>query len=138
MRTPMRNRKHGQRGQALMEFGLVFMVFLLVLYGIMEFGRMVASYNVLAGAAREGARYATVHGSASSSTASSTDIQTIVRNWSLGLDTSSVMVTTTWTPSNRPGSTVKVSASYAMLPFTGLILKNNMTLTSSSTMVISQ
>jgi Flp pilus assembly protein TadG len=121
-----------------MEFGLAFMVFLMVMYGIMEFGRMMASYNILAGAAREGARYATVHGTASGSTASSTDVQTVVRNWSLGLDANSVLVTTTWSPGKGPGSKVKVAASYAMVPFSGLILKNNMTLTSSSTMVISQ
>jgi Flp pilus assembly protein TadG len=138
MRTLSSNRKHGQRGQALMEFGLAFMVFLMVMYGIMEFGRMMASYNILAGAAREGARYATVHGSASGSTASGSQIQTVVRNWSLGLDANAVLVTTTWTPGNGPGSKVKVAASYAMVPFSGLILKNNMTLTSSSTMVISQ
>jgi Flp pilus assembly protein TadG len=138
MRTLSSNRRHGQRGQALMEFGLAFMVFLMVMYGIMEFGRMMASYNILAGAAREGARYATVHGTASGSTASSTDVQTVVRNWSLGLDANSVLVTTTWSPGKGPGSKVKVAASYAMVPFSGLILKNNMTLTSSSTMVISQ
>jgi Flp pilus assembly protein TadG len=132
------HRKHGQRGQALMEFGLAFMVFLFVMYGIMEFGRMMASYNILAGAAREGARYATVHGSASGSAASSTQIQTVVRNWSLGLDANSVLVTTTWTPGKGPGSKVKVQASYAMVPFSGLILNNSVTLQSSSQMFISQ
>jgi Flp pilus assembly protein TadG len=122
----------------MLEFGLCFLVFFFLLYGIMEFGRMVASYNILAGAAREGARYATVHGSASGSAATASDIQTVVRNWSIGLDTSSVAVTTTWSPGNGPGGNVTVQASYSMLPFTGLILANGVTLTSSSTMVISQ
>jgi Flp pilus assembly protein TadG len=96
------NRKHGERGAALLEFGLAFLIFLSVLYGIMEFGRIVASYNIISGAAREGARYAMVHGSASGSVATASDIQDVVRKWAIGLDTSSVVVTTTWTPGNAP------------------------------------
>src|SRR5690242_11754803 len=100
---PMKMVKRSERGNTMVEFALAFMVFFVVLYGIMEFGRVVASYNILSGAAREGARYAIVHGSSSGSAASSTDIQTIVRNWSVGLESSSVAVTTTWTPGNAPG-----------------------------------
>ena len=132
------NRKHGQRGAALLEFGLAFLIFLSVLYGIMEFGRIVSSYNILSGAAREGARYAMVHGSASGSVATASDVQDVVRNWAIGLDTSSVAVTTTWNPGNAPGGKVKVKASYTVTPFTGLILKNGLTLQSSSQMSISQ
>lgn len=132
------NRDHRQRGSNTLEFGLAFLLFFSILYGIMEFGRIVASSNILAGAVREGARYATVHGSKSGSAASSTDVQTVVRNWSIGLDTSSVAVTTTWSPGNAPGNQVKVKASYTITPFTGLILKNGITLQSSSQMVISQ
>lgn len=138
MRTPSIRRTRGQRGQALLEFGLCFLVFFFFLYGIMEFGRMVASYNVIAGAVREGARYATVHGSASGSAASASDIQNVVRKWSVGLDTSSVAVNTTWSPGNGPGGQVTVQASYSMLPFTSLFLKDGVTLSSSSVMVISQ
>jgi Flp pilus assembly protein TadG len=134
----MKMVKRSERGNTMVEFALAFMVFFLVLYGIMEFGRVVASYNILSGAAREGARYAIVHGSSSGSAASSTDIQTIVRNWSVGLESSSVAVTTTWTPGNAPGNTVKVKASYAISPFSGLIFRNNITLQSTSQMVISQ
>jgi hypothetical protein len=49
-------------GQALTEFALVVPFFLLVLYGIIEFGRYVYTVQVLNNAAREGARYAIVHG----------------------------------------------------------------------------
>jgi len=138
MRTTCVNRKHRQRGAALLEFGLAFLIFLSVLYGIMEFGRIVASYNIISGAAREGARYAMVHGSASGSVATASDVQSVVRNWAIGLDTSSVVVTTTWTPGNAPGNNVKVKASYVVTPSTGLILKNGLTVQSSSQMAISQ
>lgn len=132
------NRKHRQRGAAILEFGLAFLAFFVVLYGIMEFGRIVASYNILSGAAREGVRYAVVHGSASGSVATASDIQDVVRRWAIGMDTSAVAVTTTWTPGNAPGSQVKVTASYNITPFTGLILTNGITVQSSSQMAISQ
>lgn len=122
----------------MIEFGLAFLLFLFVVYGIMEFGRIVASYNILAGATREGTRYAMVHGSASASPATSSAIQTLVRRWAIGIDPSSIAVTTTWSPGNGPGSTVKVKASYTAQPFTSLILKKGITLTSSSQMIISQ
>jgi Flp pilus assembly protein TadG len=132
------NVKHRERGSAMLEFGLAFLVFFSVVYAIMEFGRIVACYNIISGAAREGVRYATVHGSASGSVATASDIQDVVRRWAIGMETNSVVVTTTWTPGNAPGSQVNVKASYTVTPFTGLILKNGITVQSSSQMAISQ
>jgi hypothetical protein len=43
-------------GQELVEFALVLPVLLLLMYGIVEFGRVIFVYNTLANAAREGAR----------------------------------------------------------------------------------
>ncbi|MFL5755050.1 MAG: TadE/TadG family type IV pilus assembly protein [Chloroflexota bacterium] len=54
------------RGQALVEFGLVVPVFLFILLGIVDFGRVVWANDSLANAAREGARYAIVHGGSDS------------------------------------------------------------------------
>src|SRR5260221_5799706 len=118
MRIQPMNRKRTERGAMALEFTLAFLLFFTVVYGIMEFGRIVSAYNILAGATREGVRYATVHGSASGSVASASDIQDVVRHWSVGLDKSSVLVTTTWSPGNTPGSRVKVQAQYTVLPFT--------------------
>jgi len=129
---------NSRRGASTLEFGLAFIVFLSFLYGTMEFGRVISSYNILAGATREGSRYAVVHGSASGSAASSSDIQDVVRRWSVGLNTSAVVVTTTWTPGNGPGSRVRVQAQYTMQPFTGLLFRTGLTLQSTSQLVISQ
>jgi TadE-like protein len=49
-------------GQALVEFALVVPIFLVLLLGIFDFGRVVWASNSLASAAREGARFAIVHG----------------------------------------------------------------------------
>ncbi len=56
-----RGRWHQERGQALVEFALVFPVFILLLLGILDLGRAVYAYNTIGDAAREGARVAIVN-----------------------------------------------------------------------------
>ena len=50
-----------QRGQDLVEFAIALPVLLLLLLGIMEVGVLIFSYSSIANAAREGARYGSVH-----------------------------------------------------------------------------
>jgi Flp pilus assembly protein TadG len=47
-------------GQSLVEFALVFPIFLLLLFGLIDIGRFVYTANALNQAAREGARYGSV------------------------------------------------------------------------------
>ncbi len=54
-----------RRGQALVEFALVAPIFFLLLFAIIDFGRYVYYVQVLNNAAREGTRYAIVHGNLS-------------------------------------------------------------------------
>lgn len=49
-------RRRRRRGQALVEFALVFPIFMLVLAGILDFGFMLYSRMSVINAAREGAR----------------------------------------------------------------------------------
>jgi Flp pilus assembly protein TadG len=58
-----RRRHHRARGQTLVEFTLILPVFLLVLFGILDAGRLVYMNTVLSQAAREGARVASVEAS---------------------------------------------------------------------------
>jgi Flp pilus assembly protein TadG len=58
MSPRLRNRS---RGQALAEVALVAPLFFLMVFGIIDIGRVVWANDVVAGAAREGARYASVH-----------------------------------------------------------------------------
>ncbi|GAC1457359.1 MAG: hypothetical protein NVS1B1_01700 [Candidatus Limnocylindrales bacterium] len=55
---------HDERAQSLVEFALTLPLFLLVVTGLFDVGRAVWQENTLAYAAREGTRYAIVHGSA--------------------------------------------------------------------------
>jgi hypothetical protein len=52
------HKKDGQRGAALVELAIGATVFLMVLFGIIEFGRALWVHNALSDAARRGARYA--------------------------------------------------------------------------------
>ena len=55
-------RRDKPRGQAMVEFALVIPVFILLLVGMFDLGRVVWVNDTLATAAREAARYAIVHG----------------------------------------------------------------------------
>lgn len=48
----------GERGQSLVELALVLPLFLLLVLGMIEYGRVAIIMTTLEGAAREGARYA--------------------------------------------------------------------------------
>lgn len=57
MRTDSGNKSHTFRGQSLVEFALLLPLLMLILLGILDLGRITASYVILENAAREGARY---------------------------------------------------------------------------------
>jgi Flp pilus assembly protein TadG len=50
------------RGQALPEFALILPLMLLMAIGVVDFGRVLWALDSVSNAAREGARYAIVHG----------------------------------------------------------------------------
>src|SRR5688572_15608879 len=50
------------RGQALAEFSLLAPIFLFMIFALIELGRAVYYHQILDSAARDGARYAVVHG----------------------------------------------------------------------------
>jgi Flp pilus assembly protein TadG len=50
-----------QRGQALVEFALAFLVFAMLIFGVIDVGRGIYQYNAVSQAAREIARVTSVH-----------------------------------------------------------------------------
>jgi Flp pilus assembly protein TadG len=91
--------RHRRRGQALVEFALVLPVFLALLFGIVDAGRLIFTYNTIANAARTGARVAIVNQSNSGSPTCDTTSATaypkgcaISSGINLGLDASDVAV----------------------------------------------
>ncbi len=68
--TVIRNRISREEGVAAVEFAIILPVLALILFGVLEFGRVWSQYQVFQGAAREGARCAAV------ASTSDCDIQT--------------------------------------------------------------
>jgi len=53
--------RRGEPGQALVEFSLAIVIFLVLLIGVVDFGMAIYKYNGVSEAAREIARVASVH-----------------------------------------------------------------------------
>ena len=51
----------GQRGSTVVETAMAAAVFFVMIFGIIEFGRLLYVHNALTDAARRGARYAVLH-----------------------------------------------------------------------------
>lgn len=60
MRTTHPSPNHRQRGVAAVEFAIVCLLFFILLFGILEFGRMLYVYNTMQEVTRRGARAAVV------------------------------------------------------------------------------
>lgn len=78
-------KARSERGQSLTEFALILPVLLLVVFGVVDFGRAIYAYNAVSNAAREGGRTAIVN-------QTPTDIRTraIQQATALGIDPASV------------------------------------------------
>jgi len=63
-----RTFRASRAGQSLVEFALITPLFFLLIFGIIEGGRLVWTYHTITNATREGARSATVRGSGSTQT----------------------------------------------------------------------
>jgi len=124
-------------GAASVEFAIVALALFLMLFAIIELGRLAAADSALSYAAGVAARYAAVHGSSSASPASS---EAIAAQFAAAaapvLGSAAPTPTVTFTPNNNPGSTVTVAASYAWSPVS---MKGDfaaVTLSTASTLVI--
>jgi Flp pilus assembly protein TadG len=148
--TPIRSllsRHRRDEGSAIFEFSLISFMFIMLLFGIVELGRMVIVYTTIANASRAGARYAIVHGyyrTGSGSTGpsgpgSTTQVETVVKNFASAglLDNTRLTITVNYpgsgTPLNGPGQPVTVKVTYpydAIVPFFSSLLGTTMGSTS--------
>lgn len=135
-----------ERGQALVEFALVGIVFFIVVLGMIDVGRAVWNYNTLAQATREGTRYAIVHGANSSDPSGpgsayftppngDTKVTEAVETYASALDPLQLTVEAEWLDgTNEIGSRVKVTSRYTYDPIFDFLEVVSFTMTSSSTM----
>ena|ERR1051325_1869103 len=126
-----------QAGVALLEFAIVAVLLFTILFGTMVFGIGIWYYNVVAAAAKDGARWAAVRGSTATTPATATSVESYVDADVYGL---TVTVTTTWpdsgSPSNGPGKRVRVKVATTFNPSIPLVLNTPLTLQSQAEMII--
>ncbi len=98
-----------QRGATLVEYALVVPIFLLLVVGILEFGRIIFTYNTLANVAREGARYGITH----PRDTEEVEREIAARALATGLD-GTLTISITW-----PSNAVRVEVTYQVDLMTG-------------------
>lgn len=105
-----RRRSRGLRlGAATVEFALVAPLFFLLVFGMVEFGRMVMIQQVITNASREGARKAVLDGSSSSNVKNA--VVTYMSNGGVTISTSNVTINPTDPSSAAAGNPVTVTVS---------------------------
>ena len=97
------DRREAQRGATIVEFTLAFMLFLLVVLGLMELGRATWTYATITHATRQAGRYCVVHGSIN--TASLSEIRVVVEKHTIGLESSELQLETIWNPGTAAETT---------------------------------
>ena len=127
-----------RRGSTMVESALVTTVFLILLMGIADFGRMGFAYNSIAFAAHRAARWASMRGSTSGHAAALADVQADALANVAALDNTQLTVGVTWSPNNNPGSTVQVQLKYNFKTLLIPISSTTLTLKSTSAQVITQ
>jgi Flp pilus assembly protein TadG len=127
-----------RRGSTLVESALVTIPFFTLILGIIACGYLVFTYDSLAFAAQQGARWASVRGYTAANPATPASVQAFVTGQTPGLVPSSLNVLTTWSPDNKPGSTVTVQVTYTAVPLATLSLPNTLTMSSSSSTAVSR
>ena len=118
----MKPSKQRTRAQALVEFALVAPLFFLLLFAVIDFGRYVYYVQILNNAAREGTRYAIVHGGndgidptgPGSPDPAGEDVKAVVRNYAIGvIGATALDIQPSWPDgTNDRGQPVRVQVTY--------------------------
>ena len=151
-------RRHRERGASLPETAIVMSVLLALTFGIIDFGRAMYTYGFVAQLAREGTRWAAVHGSTSCTNsmvngtstladcnATAAQIQSYVQSLSQGATIASnitvpapVYSCPAGSSGNAPGCTVSLTVNYPFTFVLPYLPKAGIRMASTSQMVISQ
>lgn len=125
-----RRRSPHTRGQALVEFSLIALLSILMVFSVIEISRAALVYTTVANAARAGVRYAIVHGNMRSGSgvdgpsgpaSNPPQVVTVVKNFASAglLNTNALLITVSYPgASNSPGQSVAVTVVYPYDPLT--------------------
>jgi len=129
----------GARGAVQIEFVLSILTILFVMFGIWELIMVVHTMNVLSDAAKEGVRYAIVHGGGNANCSgpnppatctnpdpAAANVVAVVRDWAKYSlhDISAIGVTVTYPDATSEApARVRVEVTYNFLPYTALPIR---------------
>lgn len=121
-------------GQAMVEFALTALIFFTIIFGVIDLGRAVFEYNLLASSAREGARMAIIP------SYTDTDVVNHTVASSAGfIGSGDVTISGSRSCNSDPCPSVTVSVQHsftAVTPLIGTLIGDSITLHASSTMVV--
>lgn len=134
--------ENGQRGQSLVEMAVLMVVLLLIMAGVLDFGRMYFTYLALQNAAGEGAAYGAINPEwvNNGDNADPNNIEYRVRNESTGnlIDWSTTAIVVD-VPTVAGGEPITVTVSYVyevITPVMQVITGDSVTLTARDTQLI--
>jgi Flp pilus assembly protein TadG len=132
LRSTLRLIQRDTSGAPAVEFAISSLVFLTILLGVAEIARYVADRQDLTSAVRAASRYAAVHGSDSDAPATAASLQAMVGSKLVLINAGAVTATARFSPNNKPGSQVTITASYTWKPLVPLLHLPNTTITATS------
>ncbi len=129
------SRRSGRRGAAMVEFSLSFVLFILLVFAVMEGGKLIWTWTTLQHGVREGARLAIMQADNASV---DTNITNIVKARTIGIPSGDISVATVWGGTDG-GDVVSITASCPVpIMFGGLVFgpsSINLQATSSAVIV---
>ncbi len=124
-----------EKGQAAVEFALVLPILLMLIFGLIDFGRILYTKNALTSLSQEAARHASIY--------YGSEDDAVLKNYVISnagtLDTSAITGNViTFDPTRNSGSDVEVSLTYRLYYITPLVniipgIDNPIYITSEST-----
>jgi Flp pilus assembly protein TadG len=109
MHKVCRSYRRKRRAAAVVEFAVVAPVFFLLVFGMIEYGRMVMVQQVLTNASREGARRAVLDG------ATTPEVQATVENYLTSAAINGATVTVNPNPPSNAGAGEPVTVTVSIL-----------------------
>jgi Flp pilus assembly protein TadG len=153
-------RRRRQGGSVIIEMGLCLIALFFMIFAIVQYSQIAYMNNFCSYAAQQGARYASVRGSGSSTAiatspspcgSSCTNITsgdpttTYIKSLGVALNPANLTVATTWSSTtgsgNAAGGTVTVKVTYAYSPFLSVVtasLPSTFNMNATSTMTVLQ
>ena len=137
-RSLLSRLRRNQEGAAILEFALILPFLMIVTIGLIDIGRMVWYRTTLAHIAREGTRYAAVHGASNPFPVTEQQVETYIVNRTVGISSNDLGIDVNWAPNNSSGSTVTINVTYNFNFFiTGFLPLDPMQLRGASSMIVS-